>query len=110
MYISQNISIKTSTDHNIYSTKEMDSAFVEILLPNQPTYVFGTIYKHSPIKPHKFKNLFSELLLKLQNQKTVLTGDFNLNLINHAKKPKTHNFLEQIFSKNVFHKSPFSQK
>ena len=34
MYISQNISIKTRTDHNIYSTKELDLTFVEILLPN----------------------------------------------------------------------------
>ena len=65
MYTSQNISIKTSTDHNIYSTKELDSTFVEILIPNQPAYVLGTIYKHSPIKPHKFNNHFSELFLKL---------------------------------------------
>ena len=99
MSISQNISSKTLTDLNIYSAKEMES-FVKILKPHKPSYVVGTTYKYPQMKLPKFNILFSELLLKLKNQKLVLPGNFHLNFLNNANKPETHKFLEQIFSIN----------
>ena len=33
-----------------------------------------------------------------ENKSTLLTGDFNVNLINYNKKRGTYNFLELLFS------------
>ena len=68
--------------------------------PHKPSYVVGTTYKYPQMKLPRFNILFSELLLKLKNQKLVLTGDFHLNFLSNANIPETHKFLEQIFSKN----------
>ena len=58
------------------------------------------------MKPHSCKNSFSQLLQKIKKkqtnkQKTIITGDFHLNLLNYAKNIGTHEFLESIFSNNL---------
>ena len=35
-----------------------------------------------------------------ENKSTLLTGDFNVNLINYNKKRGTYNFLELLFNHN----------
>ena len=52
------------------------------------------------MKPHKFDNIFLELLCKLKNQNTILAGDLNLNLLNYKKKPETCLPKERIFKRN----------
>ena len=58
------------------------------------------------MKPHKFKNIFVELLFQLKNillryyQHTIFPGDLNHNLqhnLQQNKKPESHLFLEKIF-------------
>lgn len=63
-----------------------------------------TIYKHPPMKPHKFNNTFLELLSKLKNQKTALAQDLNFNLLNYNKKSETHLLVEGIFTNNFLPK------
>ena len=54
------------------------------------------------MKPYSFNTSFSQLLQKIkrENKKTIITGDFNLNLLNYAKNIGTFEFLESVFSSN----------
>ena len=87
IYISQKISYKNRPDLQIYHPKQLESIFIEILLPDKSNFIVGTVYKHPPMKSYSFNTSFSQLLqkMKIENKKTIITGDFNLNLLNHAK-------------------------
>ena len=54
------------------------------------------------MKQYSFNTSFSQLLQKIkrENKKTIITGDFNLSLLNYAKNIWTFEFLESVFSKN----------
>ena len=80
----------------------MESTFIEILLPDKSSFIIGTVYKHPPMKPYSFNTSFSQLLqkIKIKNKKAVITGDFNLSLLNYAKNIGTFEFLESVFSNN----------
>ena len=80
----------------------MKSTFIEILLPDKSNFIIDTVYKHPPMKPYSFNTSFSQLLQKIkrENKKTIITGDFNLNLLNYAKNIGTFEFLESVFSNN----------
>ena len=54
------------------------------------------------MKPYSYNTSFSQLLQKIkrENKKTIITGDFNLNLLNYAKNIGTFEFLESVFSSN----------
>ena len=82
MYISQKLSYKLRTDLNMHSPQKLESTFAEILVPNKQNLIVGTIYKHSPMKPHEFKNIFLELVSKLKHQNTNLAGNLIFNLPN----------------------------
>ena len=50
-----------------------------------------------------FKAEFSVPLLKnlnKENKEVILTGDFNVNLLNFGKERGTHRFLEELFHDN----------
>ena len=84
IYISNNISYVLRNDFQIYSPKELESIFIEIIIPNKPSSILGTIYKHPSMKPYKFNNEFVEPFLskiKAEGKVTFLAGDFNFNLI-----------------------------
>ena len=89
MYISPKLSYRLRSDLNICSPKELESTFVEILILKKQNLIVGTIYNHSPMKLHKFNNIFLELLFKTKNQIAILAGDLNLNL-NYNKKGELH--------------------
>ena len=80
----------------------MESTFIEILLPDKSNFIIGTVYKDPPMKQYSFNTSFSQLLQKIkrENKKTIITGDFNLNLLNYAKNIGTFEFLESVFSSN----------
>ena len=53
------------------------------------------------MKQYSFKTSFSQLLQKIKREKKpIITGDFNLNLLNYAKNIGTFEFLESVFSNN----------
>ena len=79
----------------------MESTFIEILLPDKSNFIIGAVYKHPPMKQYSFKTSFSQLLQKIKREKKpIITGDFNLNLLNYAKNIGTFEFLESVFSNN----------
>ena len=102
IYISQKLSYKNRPDLQIYHPKHLESTFIEILLPDKYNFIIGTVYKHPPMKPYSYNTSFSQLLQKIkrENKKTIITGDFNLNLLNYAKNIGTFEFLESVFSNN----------
>ena len=46
MFISQTLQYKVRKDLQIYWPKELESIFIELLFPDKPSFVIGTIYKH----------------------------------------------------------------
>ena len=102
MYISNDISYVLQNDLQIYSPKELESIFIEILIPNKPSLILGTIYKHPSMKPYKFNKKFLEpLLSKIKAQgKDNFLADFNFNLIKYNQNKGTAEFLEYLFSNN----------
>ena len=73
--------------------------FIEVMIPNKQSYILGTIYKHLSLNHFKFNNEYMEELLKVithENKNCILTGDFNLNLLKHAKSPDVSKFLENL--------------
>ena len=103
IYISQNLSYKRRTDLQICCSKELESVFIEVMIPNKQSYILGTIYKHPSMKHFKFNNEYMEELLKVithENKDCILTGDFNLNLLKHAKSRGVSKFLENLLSHN----------
>ena len=88
MYISQNISIKTRTDHNIYITKELDLTFVEILLPNQAAYVLGTITNIHQYKAPQIRQPFLWASFKIVESKNSPNKRFQLEPYQPCQKTK----------------------
>ena len=64
IYISQNLSYRVREDLQIHSSKELESVFIELLIPSKPSLISGTIYKHSGMQHFKFNNDFMKKLLK----------------------------------------------
>ena len=112
IYISQKLSYKNWLDLQIYHPKHLESTFIEILLPDKYNFIIGTVYKHPPMKPYSYNTSFSQLLQKIkrENKKTIITGDFNLNLLNYAKNIGTFEFLESVFSINFLLKLIYQEE
>ena len=59
------------------------------------------------MKHFKFNNEYMKELLRVithENKNYVLTGDFILNLLKHAKSPGVSKFLENLLSHNLMPK------
>ena len=79
---------------NLYSLKS---------IPNKQSCILGTIYDCPSMKHFKFNNEYMEELLRVikhENKNCILTGDFKLNLLKHAKSPGVSKFLENLLSHN----------
>ena len=48
IYISQNLSYKPR--NNLYCPKELESTFIEVLIPNKKSHLIGVVYKHLSMK------------------------------------------------------------
>ena len=91
MYISNQISYKFRNDLNIYCSKQLESVFIENLIPNKQNQLIGKVYKHPSINISKFHHEYLTGILtkiKNENENIILTGDFNVNLINCSKKQR----------------------
>ena len=89
LYISDRIPYKLQNDLNVYCPKQIESVFIELLLSNKPSQIIGTIYKHTSMNVSTFTNdhLKNKLnAIHYENKSTLLTGDFNVSLINDDKK------------------------
>ena len=56
MYISDKISYKMRNDLNIYCSKQLESVFIEVLIPNKQNQLIGTVYKYPSMNVLKFNH------------------------------------------------------
>ena len=102
LYISNKIPYKLQNDLNVYCPKQLESVFIEVLLSNKPSQITGTIYEHPSMNVSTFTNDHLKNMLNAihhENKSTLLTGDFNVNLISYNKSG-TYNFLELLCNHN----------
>ena len=89
LYISDKILYKLRNDLNVYCPKQLVSVFIELLLSNKPSQITGTIYKYPSMNGSTFtndhlKNMFNGVHYEIKS--TLLTGYFNVNLMNYDKR------------------------
>ena len=102
LYISNKIPCKLPNDLNVYCPTQLESVFIEVFLSNKPSQIIGTIYKHPSMNVSTFTNNHLKNMLNAihhENKSTLLTGDFNVNLITYNKRG-TYNFLELLCNHN----------
>ena len=86
-----------------YSSKQLESVFIEVLIPNKQNQLTRTVYKHPSMNVSKFNHEYlTDILTKIKNENKniILMGDFDVNLINYYKNRGTYEFLKQLFNHN----------
>ena len=85
----------------MYESKNLESVFVEIIVPKKTNIIVGTIYRH----PHMSFNSFNAEFLKpllhkinRESKQTILLGDFNVDLLNSEVKSEPSLFLDTLGS------------
>ena len=79
------------TDKN----SETESRWLELNLESGPNTIVGVIYRHPSGKPDNFFSKLETTLKKIkkENKKTIICGDFNLNLLNFDLDKNVNQFL-----------------
>ena len=81
---------------------ETENCWIELVNNAGPNVLVGVFYRH----PSKDTELFLENLKKTlkkinrEKKKTIICGDFNLNLLNFEKDKQTNSFLSTMFQNN----------
>ena len=84
---------------------ECESCWLELISDNSPNTIVGVIYRHPSKKnPEKFLTMLEGTLKKLkkENKKTIICGDFNLNLLDIDMNKNVSIFLCSMLEHN-FH-------
>ena len=86
LYVSNSFAFKPRLDLSqlMYQSKNLESVFVEIIVPKKTNIIVGTIYKHPDMSFNSFNSEFLEPLLhkvKHESKQTILLGDFNVDLL-----------------------------
>ena len=98
MYIPNKISYKLHNDLNIYCSKQLESVFIEVLIPNKQNQLIETVYKHPPKKVSKFTHEYLTDIpskIKNENKNIILMGDFNVQ--SWTKYLETFSLFSTIF-------------
>ena len=103
LYISNDLKFKPRKDLSclLYSDKELESTFCELMFEKQENVIIGCIDKHPPMKTETFiENFFIPLLQKTNKEKKrlVLMGDFNINLLEYGNSLHVNNFIDSLQS------------
>ena len=80
MHISNQISYKVRNDLNIYYSKQLESVFIEVLIPNKQNQIIVTIYKLAAMNVSKFNHGYLTYILtkiKNENKNIILKEDLN---------------------------------
>ena len=88
-------------DQELYLPKNLESVFAEIIVPNKPNIIIGTIYRHPCMSINSFNSDYLKPFLHIissENKQTILLGDFNINLLNADDNLESSNFLDILGS------------
>ena len=103
LYILDSLAFKPRPDLSqlMYQSKNLESVFVEIVVPKKTNIIVGTIYKHPKMLFNSFNSDFLHPLLhkiKHESKQTILLGDFNVNLLNSEVNSDSSSFLDTLGS------------
>ena len=97
---------KTRNNLKLYKEKEIESAFLEIIEPNnKKDKITGCIYKHPIVPVTEFtNNSMGPLLKKLFRDKKeiILMGDFNINILKCDSEKDTGDFVDTIYASLLY--------
>ena len=97
IYAKNGINFVPRNDLNLYSSKELESQFIEVVESNGKKSIIGVIYRHPCMTPSIFNDEYlKNLTVKLaeENKKCFISGDFNFNLMKSDTHSDTLEFLE----------------
>ena len=97
IYAKNGINYLPRNDLNIYSSKELESQFIEVIESSGKNSIIGVIYRHPCMAPNIFndehlKNL--SMKLSNENKRCFISGDFNFDLMKAENHTDTFEFLE----------------
>ena len=88
----------------VYKSDELESVFMEIIVPNQVNITIGCIYRHPSMDLNDFTdNYLNRLMTKMDGNKNniFLLGDFNIDLMKNDIDANTSTFLD-LSTSNLF--------
>ena len=107
MYVKNSINYTRREDLSItYESQscKFESLSIEIL-NDKANVIIGTIYRHPNGCIKTFTNEIEQLLgniVKKENKKIVIMGDFNINLLNHGSHKPTDYFFNNMLNQCLF--------
>ena len=101
IYVNKNLHFKPRSDLNIYKSKELESAFIEIINEKGANDVVGVIYKHPCMPSPEFidvhlRSIFDKT--SSDSKKLFIAGDFNFDLLNTSTHQDTFEFFDSMMS------------
>ena len=102
LYISEKYNYKPRKDLEINISKQIESTFIEIVNSSGKNQIIGSLYRHHNITQHKFNNHLDLLLnkLKREDKPTVMTGDFNTDLLQTDRDNTIEQFYDNFTEKH----------
>lgn len=102
IYISNKLISKPRKDLEIYQSRDVESTFSEIIIPNGKNIIVGCVYKHHTIDAKDFETLFLPTLQKANKEKktVLIAGDFNIDLLKMNKDTFTNDYFDQLTNIN----------
>nr|XP_047126254.1 uncharacterized protein LOC124807829 [Hydra vulgaris] len=105
IYIRSELNYILRPDLKFQKKKELESTFIEVLLPSEKNIIVGCIYRHPCMNTSEFFITYIQTLLdklSLENKNIVLLGDFNINLLKYESCNDASNFLDLMYSSSLF--------
>jgi len=102
IYISNKLISKPRKDLEIYQSRDVESTFSEIIVPNGKNIIVGCVYKHHTIDANEFEKLLLPTLRKANKEKkpVIIAGDFNIDLLKLNKDKFTNGYFDQLTNIN----------
>ena len=82
--------------------KQTENCWIELVNENGPNVLVGVYYRHPSKNNHLFQEKLKCVLKKVnkEKKKTIICGDFNLNLLNFEHDKQVSSFLNSMFQNN----------
>ena len=102
VYVSDILISKPRKDIEIYKPKDLESTFIEIVVPRGKNIIIGCIYKHHGIDINEFTELLTHTLDKTNKEKKIccIAGDFNINLLKLNENKQIEEYFDALTNNN----------
>lgn len=102
-YVHHSTRFKIIEELSIFEEQILETLFIEIELSENNKFIVGNFYRPPSNNLHDLEKSLDKIqeiltMLNSYNRKCILTGDFNLCLLNHATHPQTSLFIDTLFS------------